>query len=167
MIGWEAETKQLMERNMFVALSDTPVALTGSDVDRALLAIIRASFGRWYTVHECTFDRRAPYGRGTALNLEWREPATTFAHALVVAPLCSFRYDVQFELRRSPMVFPIPAVILQRRTSPRCILDVGNITVVSEAPVHTRVWQHANRERAVRLINSFLADFGLPHSDVL
>lgn len=150
---------------MFVSLSNTPVALRGSDESRALLATIRASFGHWYDVHECEFDSHAPFGRGTATHLEWREPATTFADALIVAPLLPFPHDVQFELRRPPTVFPIPAVVLQRRTSSRNVLDVGNVTIASTAPVHKRLWQHADKRRAVVLISSFLSDFGLPCSD--
>ncbi len=147
---------------MFVSLSDTPVALTGFDEGCALLTAIRSSFAGWYDIHECQFDLHASYGRGASAHLEWREPPTTFADALIVAPLRPFTTDVQFELRRPPTVFPIPVLILQRWTSAKHILDVGNITVASEAPVKHVAWRHASHPRALKLASSFLKEFGLP-----
>lgn len=147
---------------MFVSLSATPVALTGSDEGRALLALIRGAFGELYDVHECEFDSHPSIGRGTSARLEWREPAMTFADALVIAPLRPFEVDMQFELRRPPTVFPIPAILLQRWTGRKKVLDVGNVTVSSEAPVKHVPWHHANYKQALKLTNAFFRGFGLP-----
>jgi hypothetical protein len=149
-------------KTIFVCLGQE-ANLNGSSRDASmLLTVIRDQFGPSCQVLQCLFRSHASYGRGSAAFLEWREPPTNFADALIVAPLKCFTEDTYFEVRRPPTAFAVPVLILHRCDIGKSPISIDNVSIAADPDIVTSViWRNGNLRYASRVIGSFLHNHGI------